>query len=368
MEALVTGIYVEPRAKDQRGPHPDYAVVWLPGVGQADAIHQAKTLGKAVGLARLKMRIGIRVLAKDEEAAFKALRPGISFVDVKTSCQYQLYPLPHGTQKQAVAKLLEDWGWKAKPIQPGRGRSEAMAWIIGTATPPPAAILSAFGADVVVTEHKTPKPHTTINKPVIPKKTQQLMRQENVSSSSSGPTDAWLDPRNDPWAKFKSATTASTPTATLAGASGTQRIDKIATELRAEVIQEVKQQLNQHGQGQASTNDLQTHSDRTEKRFKALESTVQEIKHQNQNFQNWFQTMDQRSAATEKAMQELQQAVQNNHQNIQQVSTAVQQTSTRLKGELQHSVGQLKNDIEGSFDKRFERLEAMMAKKFKVDE
>ena len=146
------GVFFEPRLELRQGPDPAYKVIWLPGQDYTSAQHLLKTFPKAISVARLKQRFGLRVYAKDEEAAYKHLRPDSTFSDVVPSRTFQLFPLPHGMQKAAVISILETWQWKARAIQPGKGNSTAMTWIVGTSSDPPAPALPAPTGDVLITE------------------------------------------------------------------------------------------------------------------------------------------------------------------------------------------------------------------------
>jgi hypothetical protein len=90
----------------------------------------------------------------DEASAWSKLRPGIDFVDMSIQKIYELFPMPHGTQRHAVTQILQDWEWQARALQPGKGNFHHMAWRVGSATPPPASIMTAFGGDVIITAIK----------------------------------------------------------------------------------------------------------------------------------------------------------------------------------------------------------------------
>ena len=103
-------------------------------------------------MVRLKNKYGIRVKQGDEAAAWAKLRPGVEFVDMSIQKIFEIFPLPHGTQRAAINKILSHWAWKARALQPGRGNFHHMAWRIGSAVSPPDAILTAFGSDVIIKE------------------------------------------------------------------------------------------------------------------------------------------------------------------------------------------------------------------------
>eukprot|EP00438_Fugacium_kawagutii_P004927 Skav217266 [mRNA] locus=scaffold47:1416457:1419855:+ [translate_table: standard] len=73
------GVYVEPRGERPKEHDDRFRVIWLPGATYDEAIHQCKTLDKAISLVRLKNKFGIRVKTADEKAAWSHLRPGTSF-------------------------------------------------------------------------------------------------------------------------------------------------------------------------------------------------------------------------------------------------------------------------------------------------
>ena len=214
MKILTTsplGVYVEPRGKQPREHDDKFKVIWLPGSSFTEAQHQCRTYSKSLCLVRLKLKYGIRVKQCDEAAAWAKLRPGVEFVDMSIQQIYEIFPLPHGTQRAAINKILADWSWKARALQPGRGNFHHMAWRIGSAETPPANVLTAFGADVIIKEIKNLQIPET--KPTIyaPAKTQKHLRETPAPSSarSSGNSDPWLE--KDPWGGYAKTTT--TPSA-----------------------------------------------------------------------------------------------------------------------------------------------------------
>ena len=272
---------------------------------------------------------------------------------------YQLFPVPHGTQKQAISKVLEAWKWKAKPLQPGRGTADAMAWLVGAEEAPPATVMQAFDQDILVTENKLQKKEAHISGPVIPKLTQQLLRAEQRPAGHKA-TDPWQDPAKDPWAKMKPITVVATAPA---GTTGTQRIEKVAEDLKAQVASTVQQHLSQHAAGSASGDAIKQLSSQTDQRLQRLETTMTEIRAQNQQTQKWFQDIHNHSKQTDQAIQVLQQAVQQNKADIQQTHSALQQSTQKLTNELSAFTTQFKADSESLWNDRFDRLEAQLSKR-----
>ena len=99
--AVAAGIYFEPRS-EERGPDPDYAVVWIPGADRPTALHKMKLCSPAVALARLGSRFGVRVPQEAEKAAHELLRPDIKFVKCSVQKIFRLHPLPFGLQRSAL--------------------------------------------------------------------------------------------------------------------------------------------------------------------------------------------------------------------------------------------------------------------------
>ena len=142
-QTTASGVYVEPREPGlATGPSPEYAVIWLPGMDYQAAQHCKRKTDKALALTRIGHKYGVRVHSKDEEVAFRALRPEHVFSRVKVVEKYRLHPLPHGLTRQGLQQLLDAWQWAAKPLQPSKGDAAGAAWDVGAECPPPSAALS----------------------------------------------------------------------------------------------------------------------------------------------------------------------------------------------------------------------------------
>ena len=57
----VPGLYVEPRSSAGLGPHEKYSIVWLPSATTAVTQHTLRTCSKAISIARIGRKFGIRV-------------------------------------------------------------------------------------------------------------------------------------------------------------------------------------------------------------------------------------------------------------------------------------------------------------------
>ena len=182
------GIYIEPRGDKPREHDDRYRVIWMPGNSHEEVVHLCRTYDKAICLVRMKQKYGIRVKKDDEQPAWAHLRPGIEYMAISVQHIYELFPIPHGTQKHAISKLLRDWGWAARPLHPGRGSFAHMAWRVGSEGPPPSPVLTGFNNDVVVTQIKEVKTQMPQQQLVASTKTHKHLRAAPVTSSSAKST------------------------------------------------------------------------------------------------------------------------------------------------------------------------------------
>lgn len=370
------GIYIEPRGKQPREYDERYKVIWLPGATFAEAQHQCRTYSKSLCLVRLKNKYGIRVKQCDEAAACAKLRPGVEFVDMSIQKIFEIFPLPHGTQRAAINKILSDWAWKARALQPGRGNFHHMAWRIGSAVSPPDAILTAFGSDVIIKEVRDLQVQE--NKPTIyaPAKTQKHLREQPAASTakSSGSSDPWLE--HDPWGGYHK-------TATPAGQGRTYKA-AFQDQIRETVENALKEKQDQDFQMNVNADEYTTEQ---EQRFVALESGLHELKSQNGQFLQWFQQTGDKIKQNEQMMQDVQDNVQQHACALQLMSaslsnaehsiTEVHQTLNAHQQEI-HAMGtnfsstmrSMKEDLSGelmqSFDQQFNKLEALLEKRHKT--
>jgi hypothetical protein len=150
-----------------------YKVIWLPG---ATYLLQSSVHGPNVNQ--------IWHSRAQERTAWAHLRPGVDFMGFNIQLIFELFPLPHGTQRQAVCQLLKDWEWQAKRLQPGKGNFGHMAWRVGPQVPPPHHVMKGFQVDIVITQIKELKQ-------------QHLRAAPAPSASSRANIDPWLT--KDPW-------------------------------------------------------------------------------------------------------------------------------------------------------------------------
>jgi hypothetical protein len=146
------GIFLEPRPASKQGPHPAYAVVWLPKSYDLNAALDLKRCHDVViGVARMQNKLGLRVLKKNEAAAMELIHPGQVVPPCPVDRIYEVGPLPHGLSAGHVNTLLQAWSWTAKALRHVRSSDCGQYWEIGTPCDPPAAILHTSEGSVTVT-------------------------------------------------------------------------------------------------------------------------------------------------------------------------------------------------------------------------
>lgn len=349
------GIYAEPRGEQPREHDARYRVIWLPGASFGEAAHKCRTCNKSVSLVRLRQKYGVRVLQEDEAAAWATLRPGMDYVNLAISKIYELSPVPHGTQRLTIAKLLREWEWPARPLQPGRGTTTYMSWRVGSATPPPKMVMQGFDVDIVIAQVKDlhqppPKP-----KIIASMRTQKHLAKESSSSSSSSTTlDPWQLPNGDPWSKSQNKM----PPVTNAGKT---RLSEIKDQLCQDVTDKVRKELESHASSmEVDTNATPVLDSASNARIQALEVGVSELKQQNAQFLTWFHEAGDRMQKTEQSMGEMQQSLNQQQQDLQHLNTNFQSTVKQMKSDLSA-------ELSSSFENQMTQLTALLEKRQRHD-
>ncbi|CAE7506880.1 aquIMA [Symbiodinium sp. CCMP2456] len=349
----VSGFYFEPRAATGFGPHPSFAVVWLPGKDKAQVTHLLRTCDKAIGLARLGSKYGLRVPDEHEQAVFQELRPQHTFVKVRVLSRWRLHPLPHGMQRHTLAQLLGKWKWAAKPLQPCKGDSSGCAWEVGSAEEPPASIMQAGDSFVLIHKTKDVGPQAKPDTLCASNRTRRriLYDDPDVPSSSSDP---WAGGQ-DPWSLARPppglpapATSAATGSATPSAA--VSKLSQVKTELQSNLATLVRKEV------QAATSAASIPDPVSDERIQKLEVGLKEVRVQNSRFEEWFQKVGSEMQQQAQQVAEVQQIVASQKAELgslrSDVSTSILQAVTALR-----------NDMSDQFATQTASLEAMLSKK-----
>ena len=270
--------------------------------------------------------------------------------------------MPHGTQRTAVTSFLKDIKWKAKPLQPGKAQAGAMSWNIGTSEDPPSGVLTGFGRDILATEIKVKPNQRELNGFIASSRTQTHMR--GVSSKTC--VDPWqADATLDPWHKaIWNQAPLAPPTTT-----GKSHLNEVTDKIRAELKDSIRKEFENLSTSTQEANMVDATAvsqlqDQTEARFRKLEVSVSEVQAQNQQLQGWFQQLGAQQTATEQALTQVQGTLATHNQEFQKISAEVNNMNVSIRGEVRQAMADHQNDV----DSRFDRLEALLAKKMKPAE
>ena len=361
LEGVITtahpGVYLEPRQDGQRGHHEDYRVVWLNRCTFQQALHHRKVSNFAINLVRNRDRYGLQVLKKDESKAWKEVRPDEEFKDIRIQEIYEIAPVPHGTSKQMISELLSEWGWSARPMQPGQGSMHHMSWKIGTDQKPPRTVLRGFDQDILVTPVKQAKPWGQEPSHIASWKTQAHIKSGSSSTSSADP---WQQPQHDPWMNFKPTTQA---------AVVAQKDRSYINAITESIKEDLQEQLRKQMEGWQEQNDQDMHVE-DDGVVATLQGSVNELKAQNAQFQQWFQDASTKIQEVENVAKATQANMQQQHNEINTLRSEIQQSNQQTLSQVQAAVTSIKRDIVTELaettTRQFSQLEALMEKKFKT--
>ena len=327
------GVYVEPRAESSLGPCPNFAVIWLPGKALADALHVLNTNEKAVGIARLGNKWGVRVKASDEGTVFRALRPGQTFVAIRVNAVYKIYPLPFGVQRAGIVSLLTQWQWSAKPLQPARGSAAGSAWEVGAEFDPPSFAMPGPGGDILITKVKsTQRKMEPTNNQLIPQRTRKHLqadasRSRPAHSTEPSSADPWQGDK-DPWSAWFQGNDKPTAPSSSTGTTTTNKLQQIEAQLKENVHTAIQHELKE----KADAMDL------TEDRMGSLETTVKELCRQNDKFENWFQQAGRTTQHLNDKVSSLQTTIETQQQDLSQIRQEIQTQPQQFQESMQNAL------------------------------
>ena len=359
----VRGLYMEPRSSGSRGASKDYVVIWLSDDKVEDAGHRLRTTEHAVGLARAKNRYGIRVLAQHEEQVYRSLRPQQEFVKVDIQCIYKLHPLPFGLQKISVQRLLKEWKWTARVLQPARGTALGGAWTVGSDSPPPQPIMPGFGNDILITCLKQKAPVDEEERVVVPRKTQAFLKKngEPVAAQAQQKQDPWQS-GPDPWQNWQPRT----KIWSQAAAPVKHRFDEVTKELQNNVKDMIKTEV-QNASSSSSSGQVDAYQAANERRIAKLETGMQELQAQGTKYQAWFQETGVRIQSAEQQMQIMSTALEGTQQEVKKVQIEMATSTESMRGALENLQGTIGQEIEHKFAGFADTMEKMLAKRRAID-
>ena len=342
------GVYVEPRESGQAtGPSKAYAVIWLPGMDFQAALHCKRKTDTALALARIGRKCGIRVLAKDEESAFKVLRPEHAFSRIRVTQKFRLHPLPHGITRQGLQQQLDAWQWAAKPLMPTRGDAVGASWEVGAECAPPSAALPTV-LPVQVSNHATPPAQISV---LASSRTRKHI-YAGPSGSSASTEDPWANGQ-DPWTKFRNGQ-GEAPKATT---GATKKIREVHQQLRQEVDEAVQTSLAERKKLDCAT----------EGRFQQLETSLTELRAQGQKFESWFTEAGKRMDQTSLEVGALKTAAQGQQQELGHLQGQMAAQGEMIQNTVSQAVVTMRSDLNSQLstqlNAQMEQFQALLSKK-----
>ena len=361
------GIYVEPRSDTGVGTSEGYKVIWVPGIGKEKAKHIVRTQPKAITVARLGSKYGIRVRDQDEEALFNIVRPGFQFIKANVSRKYSVHPVPHGTQRSDMIRLLKEWGWVARPLQPARGDSAGASWLIGSEHEPPQGALATGNGEAIAMQVGGSSARL-----------RERRRSTPVSAPSFSCSRQGVAPKGArrPLGEgarsmvFLSLSTRSVHSAAQTASRGTTRLAALESTLKQSVCSTAEQQVATAVQDHAAKAEKQA-----EARFQKLEANMEELRAQNVKFEEWVHQVSGQVAQTSSDLQEVQVAVSHQEATLQNMSQQLQTQAESTHVSIQQSVQQsfqtmqagFAQQMQVQFQSQMEQFQSMLAKRKQPD-
>lgn len=202
------GFYADPKEDDHRTPSQLYAVQWLAKKNLDDLQTLRRLHPTIVGIARAGHRYGARTNTADAEALHQTLFPQDIFVGEKGRKSYHLYPLPWGTTKSTMQKLLATWKWTAKPVATAGAKPEGMIWMVVSQEAPPNDQLALKDHLILIKEiTRTPK-EPALRPGTLIASTQTCTHLRNQQGQK--PAEESLL-KFDPWANYQKGSTSASP-------------------------------------------------------------------------------------------------------------------------------------------------------------
>ena len=195
------GHYLEPRTQDGRAPDPEYRVIWLNKSDKQAATIASQSTSEWNCVVRSGNRFGLRVKASDAERVHTQHKPTIPYLDGEKLLMFHAGPFPHGSNRAALCKLFQQWGWAARPCQP-RSRAPnglGVIWEVQATCPPPYEVYQLQHADVLITAVAKKAPRATLP--------DQIQGSAKTIAAIAGAkqqedtNDPWET--NDPWGSYQ---------------------------------------------------------------------------------------------------------------------------------------------------------------------
>ena len=194
-----SGIYLEPRGINGKQPSELFQVVWVPKASFDELRMLKQTTAGVLGLARLGTKFGLRCAVERASEVHAVVKPGSAYLPQGRKLQYLIGPVPFGTIKASISKMIDSIQWQARPIQPvpAAAHVQGIMWKVQAINPPEQTLIHTAHGDVLISklvENQVSRPN--LPNIIAAKSTVSLCTD---AASSAGPL---VDPLQivDPWA------------------------------------------------------------------------------------------------------------------------------------------------------------------------
>ena len=248
-----------------------------------------------------------------------------------------------------MSQLLAKWNWPAKPLQPSKGDASGCAWEVGSSSDPPATVMAFGESFVLIHKVKEVGGQSKVAQVCASDRTRKHILYDDPEV-----VDPWSNGK-DPWSQslLKPPPGLPAPLPRPDASQAATKISQLRSELQAGVEGMVQQQVRLAVEQEKPAKEV-------EGRIRQLEVGMQEVKQQNQKFEEWFQTLGNQSKRTAEQVAEVQHAVTGQQAEIQKV-----------KGEVASSLGQaiqkLQQDMSQQLSQQTSTIEALLAKKHRSE-
>lgn len=191
-----SGLFLEPRQIDGKGPSECFQVIWIPKSTMAELQHLKQTTAGIVGIAPLGMRMGLRCLATLAPAIHAAVFPNGMYLPAGRKMHFIMGPFPYGTLKKSIAEALQVMKWTARPLQPVASAKvvQGVMWKIQATTSPPSSVITSDCGELVIMKLGDPDP-VAPPQPSVVASSQTLQLCSHSREPRADPLQI-----NDPWA------------------------------------------------------------------------------------------------------------------------------------------------------------------------
>ena len=339
----VGGVYAEPKEVDGRTPAKEYQVFWVARACHRDLVHLKQTTEGIIGLARMGTRMGIRCHISKAEEVHAAIRPSGSYLPQGRKLTFLLGPLPFGTLKSSVSKIVETIGWSARPLHPIAAASHVagVMWRVQAIESPSQSIVSTDHGDILITRVDTPSREVKVQPSVVAGgPTFSLVTSGSASSSGVDPLQL-----NDPWEIYSSKGVSTKPAVSVQATDPTEYLEKKVMEAVLAKLPKPNMEVDDEGghvQFQQRVEDLESKVNQLHEQQVKLHSQVCEQ----------GQSQHAQIVSLQSQGMRLEQAVSDQATNLGNFQTQFKQQLESQQGQLDSLFKQQMDRIEDLFQKK----------------